>query len=77
MCMSGCPTKVYYNWSTGKAENAFSAIRVSRCSPACRRYVPNLGLAESATWVMLYDADKIKDLASTPNEGDPYGSSAL
>lgn len=50
MCMSGCPyKKVYYNWSTGKAEKCvFCYPRVESgmptvCSETCS--------AESATWV--------------------------
>lgn len=72
MCMSGCPyKKVYYNWSTGKAEKCvFCYPRVESgmptvCSETCVGRIRYMG-------VMLYDADKIKDLASTPNEGDLY-----
>ena len=70
--MSGCPyKKVYYNWSTGKAEKCvFCYPRVESgmptvCSETCVGRIRYMG-------VMLYDADKIKDLASTPNEGDLY-----
>lgn len=72
MCMSGCPyKKVYYNWTTGKAEKCiFCYPRVESglptvCAETCVGRIRYMG-------VMLYDADKIKDLASTPNEGDLY-----
>ena len=70
--MSGCPyKKVYYNWTTGKAEKCiFCYPRVESglptvCAETCVGRIRYMG-------VMLYDADKIKDLASTPNEGDLY-----
>lgn len=72
MCMSGCPyKKVYYNWSTGKAEKCiFCYPRVESgmptvCAETCVGRIRYMG-------VMLYDADRIKELASTPNDGDLY-----
>lgn len=74
MCMSGCPyKKIYYNWSTGKAEKCiFCYPRVESgmptvCSETCVGRIRYMG-------VMLYDADKIKEMASTENDGDLYAA---
>lgn len=74
MCMSGCPyKKIYYNWSTGKAEKCiFCYPRVESgmptvCSETCVGRIRYMG-------VMLYDADKIKEMASTTNEADLYAA---
>uniref|UniRef100_UPI00402AB1D5 nitrate reductase subunit beta n=1 Tax=Turicimonas muris TaxID=1796652 RepID=UPI00402AB1D5 len=74
MCVSGCPyKKVYYNWSTGKAEKCiFCYPRVESgqptvCAETCVGRIRYMG-------VMLYDADRVKELASTPNEEDLYAA---
>ncbi|MBE0620542.1 MAG: nitrate reductase subunit beta [Burkholderiales bacterium] len=72
MCVSGCPyKKIYYNWSTGKAEKCiFCYPRIESgqptvCSETCVGRIRYLG-------VMLYDADRILDAASVENEKDLY-----
>lgn len=72
MCMTGCPyKKVYYNWSSGKAEKCiFCYPRIESgcptvCSEACTGRIRYIG-------VVLYDADKIKALASIENDEDLY-----
>lgn len=72
MCISGCPyKKIYYNWKIGKAEKCtFCYPRIENgdptvCSETCVGRIRYLG-------VLLYDADKIKDAASTENPGDLY-----
>jgi nitrate reductase beta subunit len=69
-CVSGCPyKKVYYNWKTGKSEKCIF------CYPRIETGMPSL-CAESCVGrlryigVVLYDADKIKDTASTKNPRD-------
>lgn len=72
MCVSGCPyKKIYYNWSTGKSEKCtlcyprLESGMPTVCSETCVGRIRYLG-------VMLYDADKISEAASTPNEEDLY-----
>ena len=72
MCISGCPyKKIYYNWKSGKSEKCiFCYPRIESgmptiCSETCVGRIRYLG-------VLLYDADKIKEAASTPNEKDLY-----
>ena len=72
MCISGCPyKKIYYNWKSGKAEKCtFCYPRIENgeptvCSETCVGRIRYLG-------VMLYDADRIEEAASTENEGDLY-----
>ena len=72
MCVSGCPyKKVYYNWSTGKSEKCtfcFPRIEAGQptvCSETCVGRIRYLG-------VILYDADKIEQAASAPDEQDLY-----
>jgi nitrate reductase / nitrite oxidoreductase, beta subunit len=72
MCVSGCPyKKIYYNWKTGKSEKCtfcFPRIEVGQptvCSETCVGRIRYLG-------VLLYDADRIEEAASTPNEKDLY-----
>lgn len=72
MCISGCPyKKIYYNWKTGKSEKCiFCYPRIEAgmptvCSETCVGRIRYLG-------VLLYDADKIHEVASTPNEHDLY-----
>jgi nitrate reductase beta subunit len=64
MCVTACPyKKSYYNWSTGKSEKCILCYpRIeSGIAPACMHScvgrIRYLG-------VMLYDADKIKEVAS-------------
>ena len=67
-CIPACPyKKTYYNWSTGKSEKCilcFPRLETGQ-APACFhscvgriRYLGNL----------LYDADKIRELATLPDE---------
>ncbi|UXM93917.1 nitrate reductase subunit beta [Bartonella sp. HY329] len=72
MCVSGCPyKKIYYNWSSGKSEKCiFCYPRIESgqptvCSETCVGRIRYLG-------VILYDADKISDAASTMSEEDLY-----
>ncbi|HLQ94933.1 MAG TPA: nitrate reductase subunit beta [Pseudogracilibacillus sp.] len=71
-CMTGCPyKKVYFNWKTNKAEKCtFCYPRVESglptvCSETCTGRIRYLG-------VLLYDADKVLDAASTPDPKDLY-----
>ena len=72
MCISACPyKKVFYNWESGKAEKCVGCYpRVESgmptvCSEACVGRIRYNG-------IMLYDADRIEELASTPNPQDLY-----
>jgi len=72
MCVSGCPyKKIYYNWASGKAEKCifcFPRIEAGEptiCAETCVGRIRYLG-------VLLYDADKIADAASVPNEQNLY-----
>jgi nitrate reductase / nitrite oxidoreductase, beta subunit len=72
MCVSGCPyKKVYFNHKTGKAEKCtFCYPRVevglpTVCSETCVGRLRYLGL-------VLYDADRVLEAASVPNEHDLY-----
>ena len=72
MCVSGCPyKKIYYNWSSGKSEKCtFCFPRIEAglptvCSETCVGRIRYLG-------VVLYDADRIQEAASAPDEGDLY-----
>ncbi|MBT6536699.1 MAG: nitrate reductase subunit beta [Rhodospirillaceae bacterium] len=72
MCVSGCPyKKIYYNWNTGKSEKCtFCYPRIEAgeptvCSETCVGRIRYLG-------VLLYDADKIEEAASMPDETDLY-----
>ena len=71
-CMSACPyKKVYYNWESGKAEKCIGCYpRVESgmptvCSESCVGRIRYNG-------IMLYDADRIEEMASTQNEQDLY-----
>ena len=68
MCISGCPyKKVYYNWSTGKSEKCILCFprletgQAPACFHSCVGRIRYLG-------VLLYDADRIKEAASVPDE---------
>jgi nitrate reductase / nitrite oxidoreductase, beta subunit len=72
MCVSACPyKKIYYNWQSGKAEKCtfcyprIEAGQPTVCSETCVGRIRYLG-------VLLYDADRIEQAASTPNEQDLY-----
>lgn len=71
-CVSGCPyNKVYFNWNTQKAEKCtFCYPRIEAglptiCSETCVGRIRYLG-------VLLYDADRVLEAASTPNPKDLY-----
>ena len=66
----GCPyKKVYFNWSTGKAEKCtlcyprIEAGQPTICSETCVGRIRYLG-------VVLYDADRVQEAASVPDEKD-------
>ena len=70
MCVSGCPyKKVYFNWSTGKAEKCtlcyprIEAGQPTICSETCVGKIRYLG-------VVLYDADRVQEAASVADEKD-------
>ncbi|NQS83954.1 nitrate reductase subunit beta [Pantoea allii] len=72
LCISGCPyKKIYFNWKSGKSEKCiFCYPRIESgmptvCSETCVGRIRYLG-------VLLYDADKIANAASTENEHDLY-----
>jgi nitrate reductase beta subunit len=72
MCISACPyKKVYYNWESGKAEKCIGCYpRVESgmptvCSESCVGRIRYNG-------IMLYDADRIEEMASTPSEQGIY-----
>ncbi|MCG3144700.1 MAG: Respiratory nitrate reductase 2 beta chain [Gammaproteobacteria bacterium] len=71
-CISACPyKKVFYNWESGKAEKCIGCYpRVESgmptvCSESCVGRIRYNG-------IMLYDADRIGQLASTRDEQDIY-----
>ncbi|MGW2755249.1 4Fe-4S dicluster domain-containing protein, partial [Streptomyces sp. NPDC001273] len=72
MCVTGCPyKKVYFNHRTGKAEKCtfcFPRVEVGLptvCSETCVGRLRYIGL-------VLYDADKVLEAASTPDDKDLY-----
>ncbi len=72
MCVSACPyKKIYYNWQSGKAEKCtFCYPRIEAgeptvCSETCVGRIRYLG-------VLLYDADRIEEVASVADERDLY-----
>ncbi|MGW2820988.1 nitrate reductase subunit beta [Streptomyces sp. NPDC001443] len=72
MCVTGCPyKKVYFNHRTGKAEKCtlcYPRLEVGLptvCSETCVGRLRYLG-------VMLYDADKVLEAASAPDDTDLY-----
>src|SRR5699024_10036449 len=72
MCVSGCPYKqVYFNHKTGKAEKCtlcYRRLEVGQptvCSETCVGRLRYLG-------VIFYDADRVSEAASTPNEQDLF-----
>lgn len=67
MCISGCPyKKVYFNWSTGKAEKCILCYprletqQAPACMHSCVGRIRYLGM-------VLYDADRIEQAASSPD----------
>ncbi len=72
MCVTGCPyKKVYFNHRTGKAEKCtfcFPRVEVGLptvCSETCVGRLRYIGL-------VLYDADRVLEAASTPDETGLY-----
>ncbi|WP_280496894.1 nitrate reductase subunit beta [Nocardia asiatica] len=72
MCVSGCPyKKVYFNHRTGKAEKCtfcFPRVEVGMptvCAETCVGRLRYIGL-------VLYDADRVLEAASTPSDTDLY-----
>jgi nitrate reductase beta subunit len=72
MCVTGCPyKKVYFNHRTGKAEKCtfcYPRIEVGLptiCSETCVGRLRYIGL-------VFYDADRVTEAASTPDEKDLY-----
>ncbi len=72
MCVSGCPyKKIYFNWQSGKAEKCtfcyprIEAGQPTVCSETCVGRIRYLG-------VMLYNADRIEQAASTLHDRDLY-----
>ncbi|SDD27596.1 nitrate reductase beta subunit [Terribacillus halophilus] len=71
-CVSSCPyKKVYFNWQTNKAEKCtlcFPRIENGQptiCSETCVGRIRYIG-------VMLYDADRVLEAASVPDEKELY-----
>jgi nitrate reductase beta subunit len=72
MCVSGCPyKKIYFNWSSGKSEKCIfcypriEAGQPTVCSETCVGRIRYLG-------VILYDADRIEQAASVPDDKQLY-----
>ncbi len=72
VCVSAAArTKIYFNWKSGKSEKCiFCYPRIESgqptvCSETCVGRIRYLG-------VLLYDADRIEDAASTEHETDLY-----
>ncbi len=71
-CVSSCPyKKVYFNWKTHKAEKCtlcFPRIEAGLptvCSETCVGRIRYIG-------ILLYDADRVEEAASTPDEKELY-----
>jgi nitrate reductase beta subunit len=67
-CIAACPyKKVYFNWFTGKSEKCILCFprletgQAPACFHSCVGRIRYLG-------VLLYDASRIQDVASAPNE---------
>ncbi len=72
MCVTACPyKKVYYNWESGKSEKCilcFPRIESGMppaCAESCVGRIRYVG-------VVLYDADRISEAATTKNDKDLY-----
>jgi nitrate reductase beta subunit len=68
MCISGCPyKKVYYNWSTGKAEKCILCFprqetgQAPACFHSCVGRIRYLG-------ILLYNADRIKEVSNSADD---------
>ena len=73
-CVSACPyKKIYFNWETKKTEKCtmcYPRIEVGEstiCSESCVGRIRYIGM-------ILYDADKILEVASSENEQDLYNA---
>jgi nitrate reductase beta subunit len=73
-CVSACPyKKIYFNWETHKSEKCtfcYPRIEVGEptiCSESCVGRIRYIG-------IMLYDADRILEAASSNDEKDLYDS---
>lgn len=73
-CVSSCPyKKVYFNWHTHKAEKCtlcyprLEAGMPTICSETCVGRIRYLG-------VMLYDADRVQEVASVKDEKELYAA---
>ena len=73
-CIPACPyKKVYFNWKTNKAEKCiFCFPRLENglptvCADTCVGRLRYMG-------VLLYDMDKVKEAAATPDKGQIYHS---
>ncbi|HCC10449.1 MAG TPA: nitrate reductase subunit beta, partial [Atlantibacter hermannii] len=72
LCISGCPyKKIYFNWKSGKSEKCILCYpriesgQPTVCSETCVGRIRYLG-------VVLYDADRILEAASTEHTTDLY-----
>ena len=71
MCVSGCPyKKVYFNWQTRQGREVHALLPAASrpgmptiCSETCVGRIRYLG-------VVLYDADRVEEAASVPDEKD-------
>ena len=77
MCVTGCPyKKVYFNHRTGKAEKCtfcFPRVEVgipTVCSETCVGRLRYIG-------IVLYDADRVVEAASTPDDAGPLRRAAV
>ncbi len=68
-CVSGCPyKKTYYNWKTGKSEKCILCYprletgQAPACFHSCVGRIRYMG-------VLLYDAERIEEVAKTPDSG--------
>ncbi|MBI4180360.1 MAG: nitrate reductase subunit beta [Chloroflexi bacterium] len=68
-CVSGCPyKKTYYNWKTGKSEKCILCYprvetgQAPACFHSCVGRIRYMG-------VLLYDAERIEEVAKTPDAG--------
>jgi nitrate reductase beta subunit len=68
MCVAACPyKKVYYNWATGKSEKCILCFprletgQAPACAHSCVGRIRYMG-------VLLYDADRIPEMAMVPDE---------
>jgi nitrate reductase beta subunit len=68
LCVTACPyKKVYFNWNTGKSEKCIlcyprlETAQITACMHSCVGRIRYLG-------VLLYDADRLKEVASGEDE---------